>query len=194
MWLSGFHATRLASMRTQVRSLAPLSGLRIRIAMSCSVGRRCGSDLALLRLWCRPAAGGLIGPLAWERPYAAGVALKREKEMLAWDPEALLAFYLNVGLDLLLKYRPSSFSIDSKVPESSAPARSEPTPGSPHRMFAVILKSREWRPQNHGYPAPGLPVPSTPLLPSPTQGDCQCHLTWTAPALLELWLEFCLLQ
>ena len=30
--------------------------------MSCGVGRRYGSDLVLLRLWCRPAATGPIGP------------------------------------------------------------------------------------------------------------------------------------
>ena len=48
--------------------------------MSCGVGRRCGSDLALLRLWRRPAATALIGPLAWEPPYAADVTLKRQKK------------------------------------------------------------------------------------------------------------------
>ena len=36
-------------------------------------------DLALLWLWCRPAAVALIRPLAWEPPYTAGVALKRQK-------------------------------------------------------------------------------------------------------------------
>ena len=35
-------------------------------------------DLALLWLWCRPAATALTGPLAWEPPYAMGVALKRQ--------------------------------------------------------------------------------------------------------------------
>ena len=40
---------QLVSMRTQVRSLAQLSGLRIWcVAMSCGVDRRCGSDLMLL--------------------------------------------------------------------------------------------------------------------------------------------------
>ena len=34
-------------------------------------------DPALLWLWRRPAATALIGPLAWEPPYAAGVALKK---------------------------------------------------------------------------------------------------------------------
>ena len=47
--------------------------------MSCSIGCRHGSDLALLWLWQRPVATALIQPLAWESPYAAGVALKRRK-------------------------------------------------------------------------------------------------------------------
>ena len=47
--------------------------------MSCGVDR-CGSDLALLSLWCRPAAIAPIGPLAWEPPYAAGAALKKERK------------------------------------------------------------------------------------------------------------------
>ena len=33
-------------------------------------------DPVLLWLWCRLAAAALIGPLAWEPPYAAYVALK----------------------------------------------------------------------------------------------------------------------
>ena len=48
--------------------------------MSCGVGHRCGSDLALLWLWCRPAAVALRRPLAWEPPYAMGVALKGQKK------------------------------------------------------------------------------------------------------------------
>ena len=46
--------------------------------MSCDVGHRCGLDLALLWLWHRLAAIDLIVPLAWELPYAAGAALKRQ--------------------------------------------------------------------------------------------------------------------
>ena len=46
--------------------------------MSCGVGCRHSSDLA--RLWCRPAATALIRPLAWKPPYAAGAALKRQKD------------------------------------------------------------------------------------------------------------------
>ena len=39
-------------------------------------------DLALLWLWLwrRPAAAALIQPLAWEPPYAAGAALKRQNK------------------------------------------------------------------------------------------------------------------
>ena len=47
--------------------------------MSCGVGLRCGSDLALLWLWRRLEAVALIRPLAWEPPYAEGEALKSKK-------------------------------------------------------------------------------------------------------------------
>ena len=50
------------------------------IAMSCGVSCRRGSDMAVLWLWCRLVAAALIRPLAWELPYAAGAALKRQKE------------------------------------------------------------------------------------------------------------------
>ena len=38
-----------------------------------------GSDPMLLWLWCRPEVIAPIRPLAWELPYAAGAALKRQK-------------------------------------------------------------------------------------------------------------------
>ena len=41
---------------------------------------QCIRDLALLWLWCRPAATASVQPLAWEPPYAAGAALKRQKD------------------------------------------------------------------------------------------------------------------
>ena len=46
------------------------------MAIGSGVGHRCGSDLAWLSLWLWPAGAALIRPLAWELPYAAGVALK----------------------------------------------------------------------------------------------------------------------
>ena len=50
------------------------------IAVSCGVGHRCGSDLALLWLWRRLAAVAPSRPLSWEPPYAADVALKTKKK------------------------------------------------------------------------------------------------------------------
>ena len=64
--------------RTQVRSQALLSGLRIQCCCKLCVGRSFGSDLALLWLWCRPAAAVPIQPLAQELSYAAGAAVKRK--------------------------------------------------------------------------------------------------------------------
>ena len=46
--------------------------------MSCGVGRRHSSDLALLWLWPRLAVIAPVWPLPWELPYAVGVALKKK--------------------------------------------------------------------------------------------------------------------
>ena len=48
--------------------------------MSCGVGHRHGSVQAWLWLLCKLAAAAPIGPLAWEPPYAASMALKSKKE------------------------------------------------------------------------------------------------------------------
>ena len=47
--------------------------------MSCGVGRRHSSDLMLL--WHRLATIAPIRPLAWEPPYAVGVALAKKKKV-----------------------------------------------------------------------------------------------------------------
>ena len=47
--------------------------------MSCGVGQRQGSNPVLLWLWYRLAVAALIGPLAWELPYTAGMAIKRKE-------------------------------------------------------------------------------------------------------------------
>ena len=54
-------------------------GLGSGIAMSCGVGHSCGSHSMFLWLWQRSAAAAPIKPLAWELPYAVGVALKEKK-------------------------------------------------------------------------------------------------------------------
>ena len=48
--------------------------------MSCGVGRRLHLGSTLLGLWCRLAAAAPIRPLAWELPYAMGMALKRKEK------------------------------------------------------------------------------------------------------------------
>ena len=48
--------------------------------MSCGVGRRRGSDPMLPWLWCRPAAAAPIQPPAWDPPYIAGAALKKQNK------------------------------------------------------------------------------------------------------------------
>ena len=58
------------------------AGWRFGIALSCGVGHRRGSNWALLWpcLWHKPGAVAPIQLLAWELPYASGVALKRKKK------------------------------------------------------------------------------------------------------------------
>ena len=48
--------------------------------MSYGVGRRCGSDPVLLRLWHRLGARAPIRPLAWEPPWAASAALEKTQK------------------------------------------------------------------------------------------------------------------
>ena len=58
--------------------------------MGCGVDHRHGSDLVLLWLRCRLVPTALIGPLAWESPFALGVALKKkkkEKKEIRWALE-----------------------------------------------------------------------------------------------------------
>ena len=49
--------------------------------MSCGIGHKRGLDLALLWLWLRPATAAQIRSLAWEPPYAMGVALERQNKI-----------------------------------------------------------------------------------------------------------------
>ena len=70
----------LVTMRFHVRSLASLSGLRIRCCWElwCRSKTRLGSCIAVAL--CRPAAVASIWLLAWEPPYAAGAALKSKSK------------------------------------------------------------------------------------------------------------------
>ena len=51
------------------------------IAMSRGVGYRHGSGPSLLWLSCRPTTEALIQSLAWEPPYAMGMALKIQNKI-----------------------------------------------------------------------------------------------------------------
>ena len=71
---------KLTSVHEDAGLISSLSSaLRIWLATSCGIGRRCSSDLALLWLRHRPRAAALVLPLAQELPNAAGVALKRRR-------------------------------------------------------------------------------------------------------------------
>ena len=74
LWLSRLRS-RLVSMRTRVRSLVSLSGLRIRHCLELRCRSLIRLDLVLLWLWGRLAAAAPIRPLAWEPPYVVGAAL-----------------------------------------------------------------------------------------------------------------------
>jgi len=61
--------------------------------VSCGVDYRCDSDPELL--WFRLAAATLNQPLAWELPYATGVALesKKRKEKIQYLVLSLLLLH-----------------------------------------------------------------------------------------------------
>ena len=48
--------------------------------MNSGVCHRLHMDLALLWLWCRPAAAAPIQPISWELPYATGTGEEEEVE------------------------------------------------------------------------------------------------------------------
>ena len=66
-------------MRMWVRYLASLSGLRIWHCPKLWCRLRMQLSTALLWLWYRPAFAVPIQLLAWELPYAIGIAIKRKK-------------------------------------------------------------------------------------------------------------------
>ena len=61
-------------------------------------------DPVLLWLWCRPVAIALIGPLAWEPPYASGVALKRKQKYLNDLGLNFFSVSLTLGISLIRQH------------------------------------------------------------------------------------------
>ena len=89
---------RLRSMRTQVLSLAVLSGLRIQ----CCHELWCRSQMQLesgVAVAAAQARGNSSEPLAWELPYAEGAALKRQKEDIMY----MKAFSMPLNAQLVCK-------------------------------------------------------------------------------------------
>ena len=84
--------------------------------MSCGVGCRCGSDLALLWLWCRPAATAPIQPRAWKPPYATGVALKIKKE----KEKKKSSISISIFSQLWVKDEEKSHYMDPKTQDTMA--------------------------------------------------------------------------
>ena len=86
--------------------------------MSCGVGWRVNSDMALLWLWYRLAATTPIPPLGWELPYASGTAMGKKKVAFvftqSWIP--LWIHYLwGVTLDKLTVWELSPFVCKTRI-------------------------------------------------------------------------------
>ena len=82
MFWSSRHGSTLTNLKIIHKAVDSIPGLAQWVkdpAVSCGLDCRRSLDLALLLLWHRPVAAAPIRPLAWETPYAAGVALKRQK-------------------------------------------------------------------------------------------------------------------
>ena len=92
--------------------------------MSCSVGCRCYLDLALLWLLAQPAAVAPITPLAWELPYAMGVALKKQKKKEKTKLGSAHRSSVTLPITIVLKSK-ALFSLHSPL---AAPGGAQPHP------------------------------------------------------------------
>ena len=64
---------------------------------------QCVEDPVSLWLWCRQAAAALIGPLAWELPYASGAVLKRKRKKKRKKKKRRVQWKLSLFLDIPTK-------------------------------------------------------------------------------------------
>ena len=89
--------------------------------MSCGVGCRHSLDPVLLWLWRRLAPAARIQPLAWELPYAMGVALKK------------INIYINKNSGENLKDHLAPLSVPD-MPSAPVKVSSALDPGQPYRL------------------------------------------------------------
>ena len=83
---SSHHGSAIVNLTSIHEDMSWISGLAqwVKDPVCCELWCRSQMKLrlSLLWLWHRPAAAAPIGHLAWELPYAMGVALKRQKEKI----------------------------------------------------------------------------------------------------------------
>ena len=177
------------------------------LAVNCGVGGRCGSDPALLCLWCRPAAVALIRLPAWALPYPAGAALKKAKGKKKKKAAVISVApppFQPISLSLLMVENFRSF-LGLVLPSS-------PTfPGTP-----LLLAKESWpqAPEEHGtsrklkkyhtppscpkhthtppppYPHPPAP-PTTPIPHTPQHTPQILSSTITLPGSSLPWVKLC---
>ena len=172
-------------MRTQVRSLAFLSGLRI---------------WCCCKLWYRSQMQLQFDPLAWELPYAAGVALKKKNKKNEIQPHLLcmilrlklsqdsgLSRVLERAVFLLLAGCVSQHSQGLHLP---GPAGSPPAGHLPEKPSTSLLGLGHFPPHwalapwGRGDPSHVLPLGER-LLPCPPALGPQCP-SGPGPSLLAL--------
>ena len=152
--------------------------------MSCGVGRRQGSDLVLLWLWCRPAATATTRPLSWEPRYAAGMALKRQKKKLLHEKHLttmrpLFNVWYILGSDYL--------TMKSKLIEFSGAFRAI-SQRPQHQCSKVQWSVTDQGPED--LTSPGLsPAYSITLPQSPALSISDPHFSnlWRGVLTLKLW-------
>ena len=161
--------------------------------MCCGVGHRCSSDPALLWLWCRPADP--IRPLAWELPYAMGVALKcKRKKKSRQIKNSLFTLiplvpnmnrnFLNVLVESINEWRKCALETDirqenalSYLPNNRDHDRKDVL------GFVCWLVFLGLHPQHMELPRLGAEVESSPVAYATATATQNCLMHWARPGI-----------
>ena len=145
--------------------------------MSCGVGCRCSSDPKLLWLWRSPAATAPIRPLAWEPPYATGVAPKRQKKN----------FFCKYCLSPLSPISPLPFSFEPIPIRLSSVPLLQNSSCQGHQPLLCQAKDGVWSPLGliqQWLDSPSLPFPrNVTFLVLPLSIPSQATNHWSARVL-----------